>query len=138
MHVLDQMFGPAGVDDDLLLFPQSSGQPMSPETAVNVVEELAQRTGEKLYDNEGNKLFGKHAWRAAGAVYLTSIGVDVYKTRMMAIWACELITHYARLAPLKAITADFRRAIQQKSNASVSDEAAKMKKVNSDRGEDSF
>ena len=58
LHVLDQMFGPVGVDDDLPLFPQLSGQPISPETAVNVVEELAQRTGEKLCDNEGNKLFG--------------------------------------------------------------------------------
>ena len=100
-QVLDQIFGTTFEGDELPLFPQLSGGPITPETAVNVVEELAQRTGEKLYDAEGNTPFGKHAWRAAGAVYLTSIGVDVYKTRMMARWACDLITHYARLAPLK-------------------------------------
>ena len=99
---------------------------------------MAQRTGEKLYDADGNKVLGKHAWRAAGAVYLTSIGVDVYKTRMMARWACELIAHYARLAPLKAITADFKRAVYQKAKVNESAELAKVVKVKGDDGESSY
>ena len=37
--------------------------------------------------------------------------IEVTKVQMMARWSSPVVTHYTRLAPLRAITSDFRRAL---------------------------
>ena len=108
---LRKRFGEETDDDDLTLFPQESGQPVSPEVMIAVIELLATMIGEEIHTPDGRKRFGKHSWRSTGAVFLTSLGVEVFKVQLMARWSSPVVTHYTRLAPLKAITDDFRRAL---------------------------
>ena len=68
---------------------------------LELIELLATLTGEELKDAKGRSRVGRHTWRASGAVFLTSLGLEVIKIQMLARWASSLITHYARLAPLK-------------------------------------
>ena len=56
---------------------------------------------------------GKHSFQSTGAVYLSSLGIELLKIQMLARWASPIITHYTRLAPLRSITNDFKRAIIQ-------------------------
>ena len=71
-------------------------------------------TGEVMVTAEGNNRFGRHSWRAAGAVYLTSLGLEVVKIHMLARWESALITHYTRLAPLKTLGYDIKAALRKK------------------------
>ena len=53
-------------------------------------------------------------WRSTGAVWLTGVMmIEVTKTQMMARWSSPVVTHYTRLAPLRATTSDFRRALME-------------------------
>ena len=42
---------------------------------------------------------------------------------MMARWSSPVVTHYTRLAPLKAITSDFRKALVKKEGDKAKDQA---------------
>ena len=44
-------------------------------------------------------------------MYLSSLGIELLKIQMLARWASPIITHYTRLAPLRSITNDFKRAM---------------------------
>ena len=98
---------------------------------ILLIEELATMLGLPLYDKHGRRIYGKHSWRAAGAVYLTKIGLHVYKIQLLPRWASPLITHYARLAPLKSLATDMKKALAKKDEKSSRDkmEAATMRKV---------
>ena len=51
-------------------------------------------------------------FRSTGAVWLTGVMmIEVTKVQIMARWSSPVVTHYTRLAPLRAITSDFRRAL---------------------------
>ena len=41
------------------------------------------------------------------------MGIELLKIQMLARWASPIITHYTRLAPLRSITNDFKRAVLQ-------------------------
>ena len=43
-----------------------------------------------------------------------TMGIEVLKVQMMARWSSPVVTHYTRLAPLKATTSDFRKALAKK------------------------
>ena len=83
-----------------------------------------------LYDKHGRIIYGKHSRRAAGAVYLTKIGLHIYKIQLLARWASPLITHYARLAPLKTLATDMKKALAKKDGKSSRDrDKETMRKV---------
>ena len=46
-----------------------------------------------------------------GAVFLSALGIELMKIQMLARWSSHIITHYTRLAPLRSITNDFKRAV---------------------------
>ena len=52
--------------------------------------------------SDGVNIFGKHSWRATGAVYLSALGIELAKISLLARWASALIVHYARIAPLRS------------------------------------
>ena len=68
---------------------------------------------------DGRHRFGRHRWRSTGAVFLSAIGLEIVKIQMLARWRSPIVTHYTRLAPLKTITADFRRAVLDKAAGST-------------------
>ena len=43
-------------------------------------------------------------------MYLSSIGIEVSKIMLLARWDSPVVFHYCRLAPLKTITQDFKKA----------------------------
>ena len=100
-------------DEDIPLFPDANGKVVTAEAMVGLVDELARRSGEDIVNAEGIRRFGKHSWRSTGAVWLTGVMmIEVMKVQMLARWASPVVTHYTRLAPLKAITSDFRKSFQ--------------------------
>ena len=44
-------------------------------------------------------------------MHFSSLGIELSKIQMLARWASAIITHYTRLAPLRSITNDFKRAV---------------------------
>ena len=114
LALLETTFGAAGDDDDLPLFPTVTGEFTSADSVMELIETLAQLTGEVMVTAEGKNRFGRHSWRAAGAVYITSLGLEVVKIQMLVRWESALITHYARLAPLKTLGDDFKAALRKK------------------------
>ena len=105
----------AGLQPDSPLFPDEEGNMVSAAAMIALVDELAARTGEAVTNADGLRRFGRHSWRSTGAVWLTgTMGIEVLKVQMMARWSSPVVTHYTRLAPLKAITSDFRKALAKK------------------------
>ena len=114
LALLDEHFGPPGELDDIPLFPTASGEHVEKERLAEVTDAVAARTGEAIKDDNGDNKFGNHSWRSAGAVYLSGLGVEIFVIQLLARWACALVVHYTRLAPLKAIATDFGRALATK------------------------
>ena len=98
---------------------------------LELIEMLATMLGEELYTKDGRIKYGKHSWRSTGAVFLAGIGVDLLKIQLMARWSSEVITHYSRLAPLKAITAGFKRAVMERSGKTKGSTKADVKSIKS-------
>ena len=44
-------------------------------------------------------------------MYLSGLGIELLKIQMLARWTSAMITHYARLAPLRSITNGFKRTV---------------------------
>ena len=58
---------------------------------------------------DGTKRHGRHSWRTAAVVYFSRIGVSTHNTSFLACWDSALVTHGARVAPLKSLTEDFKQ-----------------------------
>ena len=82
---------------------------------------FAHLTGESIHDDFGERRFGKHSWRSSGAVFLSALGIDVHKIQLLARCNSPIVVHYTRLAPLKAITTEFKMAAQRKALDQESD-----------------
>ena len=121
--------------EDLPLFPDARGAVVSSDAMVELVDELARRSGEQITNAQGVRRFGKHSWRSTGAVWLTGVmQIEIMKVQMLARWASPVVTHYTRLAPLRAITSDFKRSLQDRAGKSKKDKdkvtmARTMKKL---------
>ena len=130
MKLLEDRFGPMKPKDDTPLFPTADGSFVTADAMLALIEELATMLGMPLVDKHGRRIYGKHSWRAAGAVYLTRIGLQVYKIQLLARWASPLITHYARLAPLKTLSTEMKSALAKQSKRDSSERMKEtMKKV---------
>ena len=108
-EILNQRFGVIGPEDDIPLFPRLDGKCVEGDVMVQLVELIASRQGQALKTADGVTRFGGHSWRATGAVYLSSIGINMHKIALLARWASAVITHYTRIAPLRSLTEDFKR-----------------------------
>ena len=71
---------------------------------VALVEHIAARAGLPLFTKTGVKRYGKHSWRATGAVHLTAMSVELFRIQLLARWSSPVIMRYARLAPLTGLT----------------------------------
>ena len=121
LGILPRRFAPqADQEDSLPLFPDVNAEHISSDIMAKVVDDLAGRIGEEVIDSDGDKVFGNHSWRTGGSVYLTSIGLDPFKINLLARWRSPLITHYSKLAPLKALTEEFKRAASERTSSTVS------------------
>ena len=60
---------------------------------IEAIDLLASMIGEEIHTVDGRKRFGKHSWRSTGAVYLTSVGLEVFKVQLMVRWSSPVVTH---------------------------------------------
>ena len=105
-----ETFPDAILDPAFPLFPDASGNEVSAFLMICLIEELAQRLGEELRNKAGKSRYGKHTWRATGAVHLGGCGLDVNKIALMGRWFCAVVLHYTRMSPITNIARDFKRA----------------------------
>ena len=82
-------------------FPTAWGDFVAESAMCALVEAIAVRAGQPLVTNIGINRFGKHSWRSTGAVYLTSLGIELFRIQLMAIWSSPVIMRYCRLAPCR-------------------------------------
>ena len=98
-----------GVSSSMLpLFPDQFGKEVSKANAVATIVQLASRCGEAVTDTRGRQLFGGHSLRTGGAVTLSGLGLDSVRIECLARWHSPMLAHYARLAPLKTLTAEYK------------------------------
>ena len=90
------------------MFPTESGDMMTGDDVVKLIAYIATVLGEALVLKGGVRRYGKHSWRATGAAFFAALGLNMHKIGMLARWASPIILHYARVAPLKTLTDDFK------------------------------
>lgn len=103
-------FGHRVREDGFPLFPDAAGKQVSADSMLDFIVELAVLCGEPLKSKSGQNRFGKHSWRATGAVFLGACGIEVWKITMLGRWHCSIVISYTRTAPLATVTDDFKRA----------------------------
>ena len=96
-------------DDEFPLFPDAMGRELDADMVLEFIEAVATLMNEPLYTDKGVRRFGKHSFRATGAVYLALVGTSVEKIQLVGRWSCGVVVHYTRSAPLKSIAEDFKR-----------------------------
>ena len=105
LDLIRSTFGARAGEEDFPLFPTAGGEYTSGDAMVALVEHFAAALGEALTSPSGGRRFGKHTWRATGAVYLSSLQLELFKIQLLARWSSPIILHYARSAPLVGMTA---------------------------------
>ena len=113
LAILHSVF-PSGEVDQLSLFPTSHGETVSKIAVVQTINELERRAGYETANRFGESLFGGHSMRTGGAVHLSSFGLSETKIEAMARWRSPMLLHYARQAPLRAITEEYKQRTLEK------------------------
>ena len=90
------------------MFPDKIGNEVSKYNAVASIVQLASLSGEAITDVRGRNLFGGHSLRTGGAVTLAGLGLDSVRIECLARWHSPMLAHYARLAPLKTLTSEYK------------------------------
>ena len=96
------------------MFLTETGDMMTGDDVVKLIEYIATQLGKVLVLKGGVRRYGKHSWRATGAVYFAALGLNMHKIGMLARWASPILLHYARVAPLKTLTDDFKKLYADK------------------------
>ena len=106
-------------DDDFPLFPDQAGNELVGDNVVDFIELIAALLGLPILDKHGNKKFGKHSFRATGAVHLAEMGLEISKIQLIGRWFCGVVLHYCRLAPLSTTAEEYKRGRDQKGQAAI-------------------
>eukprot|EP00971_Amphidinium_carterae_P048008 945238-Amphidinium_carterae.2 len=93
---------------DLALFPDVNGQACRMQDVVDSLRALANSAG---MDTEQVSHITGHAFRAIGARFLASVGLDIGVIMLAARWSSPIVYHYAREAPLMSITQAFKNKL---------------------------
>ena len=109
---LTDRFGDTVNSEGFPLFPADDGAAIRDNDMLTLIEDLAQRLGEPLFTKTGQRRYGKHSWRATGAVHLSEIGLDTAKVQLIGRWMCAVALRYVRNAPIADIARDYRTAIR--------------------------
>ena len=111
LTVLEATFPEAFADGSVPLFPTAAGKQVTDTDWMKFVDDLAAKVGELLCLPSGVRRYGKHSFRSTGAVILTSLRIELFRIQLLARWASPVIMHYARNAPLEALTGLVKEAI---------------------------
>ena len=95
-------------------FPDIAGQVVAKHLVVSSLNKVMQMCGLPLQDALGRPMYGGHSMRTGGAVLLFGMGVDTTRIEAMARWNSPMLLYYIRSAPLKSITAEFKKLVQSR------------------------
>ena len=93
----------------LPFFPTITGAEVTKSDAVCTINRLVSLYGSPTIDAHGRNLFGGHSLRTGGAVTLSGLGLDSARIEGLARWSSPMLLHYAKLAPLRTLTQEYRR-----------------------------
>ena len=105
LDLLAALFGEAGDEDALPLFPTCKGAGLSHTATVASLRAVASALGEPLTRDAGGSVlqrFGEHVMRVSGAQLLARIQVDLFVIQLIGRWGSMAITRYVQEAPLAA------------------------------------
>ena len=97
----------------LPLFPTSSGAEVTKGDAICTINRLVTLYGSPTTDAQKRNLYGGHSLRTGGAVALSGLGLDSVRIEGLARWHSPMLLHYAKLAPLRTLTQEYRRKAQE-------------------------
>jgi hypothetical protein len=92
----------------LPLFPTETGSVLSKLQVLAGIELSASAIGLKLVDISGNRRFGGHSMRVAGARHLAALGFPLLLIQLLGRWGSDIVMRYVMDAPLGAITSTYR------------------------------
>ena len=112
--------------DEFPLFPGKKGREIKAESVLGLIEAIALLMGEDLASARGVRRFGKHSFRATGAVFLASMGISIENIQLLGRWICGVVLHYTRAAPLRTLADDMRRDTEDKTAKEASGDVTSM------------
>ena len=74
-------------------------------------------------DDEGRHVITGHAFRISGARHMIRAGVAAPPIMLLARWDSRCVLRYAKDAPLKNITADYKRGVRLEKSKELADSA---------------
>ena len=77
------------------MFPTEAADMMTGDDVVKLIGYIATLLGEALVLKGGVRRYGKHPWRATGAVFFAAVGLNMHKIGTLARWASPIILHFA-------------------------------------------
>ena len=84
------------------LFPSPAGTSAAKRLVSATVEAIASKLGLPLRTQTGAPRFTGHSFRATGAVYMASSGIDIWRIQLHGRWGSAAVLRYVKLAPLSS------------------------------------
>ena len=103
IKVLAHEFGEP-LPKDLPLFPTATGEVPTKAKVVATIEHFMTKLGKETIGIHGNKVFGGHSCRVAGARYMASLGIDLLTIQLLGRWGSDVVLRYVSEVPLGAVT----------------------------------
>ena len=94
--------------DELPLFPDSSGRPLTKSAITQVVRGWVRSYGGELRRPSGSFSVSAHAFRISGARFYAKLGLDPVTIGIHGRWKSEAILTYLADAPVSAMTSRIR------------------------------
>ena len=79
-------------------------------------------------DHQRNVITG-HVLRISGTRHMIRAGVTIPPIMMLARWDSNCVLRYAKDAPLKNITSDYKRGVRQEKTEALTDEAQGLQMI---------
>ena len=111
--LLRQRFG-SPLPPLLPLFPTEDATAAKKVDIIRTLEANLLCIGVQVQAPTGERLFGGHSFRVAGARRLAALGVEVAKIMVLARWASDAVLRYVREAPLEHLAAEVLELESQK------------------------
>jgi hypothetical protein len=99
LTVLKNSFPEVQNFDDMPLFPNGNGSPLTHAAPVRLIRFAAAAAGDVLAGQPGR--FGEHTLRVSGAQFMSRVlQMDVYVIQLYGRWASKTVARYVQEAPL--------------------------------------
>ena len=76
---------------------------------VDAISHAASLSKQQIDGEDGELLIGGHTLRITGAQILATKGIHVLTIKALARHSCDVIARYIALAPLQALTGEYKR-----------------------------